>query len=70
MVVSDGLLDAYDSVDAAVEAVAAAVVAHTSPQDACEAVLALASGDAVTDDVTAVMIHRRAAPAHWIAERA
>jgi sigma-B regulation protein RsbU (phosphoserine phosphatase) len=70
MVVSDGLLDAYDSVDAAVEAVAAAVVAHTSPQDACEAVLALASGDAVTDDVTAVMIHRRAAPAHRIAERA
>jgi hypothetical protein len=53
-----------------VEAVAAAVVAHTSPQDACEAVLALASGDAVTDDVTAVMIHRRAAPAHRIAERA
>lgn len=70
MVVSDGLLDAYESVDAAVEAVAAAVVAHTSPQDACEAVLALASGDAVTDDVTAVMIHRRAAPAHRIAERA
>lgn len=59
IVVSDGLLDAFDSVDAAMAAVAGVVAAHASPQDACDAVLELASGHAVTDDVTAVMVRRR-----------
>jgi CheY-like chemotaxis protein len=59
VVASDGLLDVFDSVDDAMEAVAAAVSAHDSAEDACDAVLALAAGDAVADDVTAVLLRRR-----------
>lgn len=64
MVVSDGLLDAFETIEAAIEAVAAAVAVHPTPQEACDAVLELAAGDLVSDDVTAVMLRRdRTGPA-------
>lgn len=57
LVLSDGLLDAFDSVDAAMDAVADVAAGRDSAQDVCEAVLDLA-GSAVADDVTAVMLRR------------
>ncbi len=62
VVVSDGLLDAYEDVDDAVRAVADVVSRHEDAQAVCTAVLDLASGDALSDDVTAVVVRRRAAP--------
>ncbi|WP_150308538.1 PP2C family protein-serine/threonine phosphatase [Planctomonas psychrotolerans] len=58
LVVSDGVLDSFDTVDAAMSAVGTAVSASLSVEDACDRILELASGPEVTDDVTAVMLRR------------
>ncbi|GAB3520902.1 SpoIIE family protein phosphatase [Arthrobacter monumenti] len=58
VVVSDGLLDAFDSVEAAMAAVAAVVDAGEKAQDASDAILELAQGEGITDDVTAVVVRR------------
>ncbi|MET1153521.1 SpoIIE family protein phosphatase [Arthrobacter sp.] len=57
LVLSDGLLDAFESVDGAMDAVADVAAVRDSPQDVCDAVLDLA-GTTLADDVTAVMLHR------------
>jgi CheY-like chemotaxis protein len=57
LVLSDGLLDAFDSVDAAMDAVAAVASSGDDARDVCDAVLDLA-GAAVADDITAVMLRR------------
>lgn len=67
VVVSDGLLDAYEDVDEAVRAVAEAAARGTDAQAVCTAVLDLARGDAqgedvAGDDVTAVVLRRLPAP--------
>lgn len=60
VVVSDGLLDAYDDIDEAVRAVAAVVSAREDAQEACDQILDLIRGES-SDDVTAVVLRRRAA---------
>ncbi|MFI7583636.1 PP2C family protein-serine/threonine phosphatase [Kocuria sp. M1N1S27] len=62
VVVSDGLLDAYEDVEEAVRAVADVVSRHEDAESACTAVLDLASGQALSDDVTAVVVRRRPEP--------
>jgi serine phosphatase RsbU (regulator of sigma subunit) len=54
--VSDGLLDAFDDAESALDAVASAVLAAGSAREAVDAVLALAG--AAEDDVTAVVLRR------------
>jgi sigma-B regulation protein RsbU (phosphoserine phosphatase) len=61
-VVSDGLLDAYDDVESAVQAVASVLSEHAGAEEACEAILDLADGE-TGDDRTAVVVRRRPAPA-------
>lgn len=58
-VVSDGLLDAFDDVDSAARAVAAAVRDEADPRAACQAIVALTRHRAEIDDVTAVVLRRR-----------
>jgi serine phosphatase RsbU (regulator of sigma subunit) len=62
VVVSDGLLDAYEDVDHAVRAVADVVSRHEDAASACTAVIDLAGEETRTDDVTAVVVRRRSAP--------
>ncbi|GGG61186.1 hypothetical protein GCM10011374_25210 [Kocuria dechangensis] len=59
VVVSDGLLDAFEDVEEAVRAVAAVVAEHPGSREACQAILDLVPSDAAADDVTAVLVRRR-----------
>jgi phosphoserine phosphatase RsbU/P len=58
-VVSDGVLDAFPSVEAFTEAVGGVLRRHSAADAAAEAILALTEGSPVEDDVTAVVIRRR-----------
>ncbi|TKV26110.1 response regulator [Arthrobacter sp. NamB2] len=57
-IVSDGLLDIYETVDQFTEAVGAVVTAATSAEDACAVLLDLADVPEVADDVTVVILRR------------
>jgi serine phosphatase RsbU (regulator of sigma subunit) len=58
VVVSDGVLDVFDSVEAFTEAVLAATHGQESAQSASDAILSLAPADSAEDDATAVVLHR------------
>jgi serine phosphatase RsbU (regulator of sigma subunit) len=57
-VVSDGLLDVYPDVEVLTAVVAGTVSGSASAQEACDAVLELASGRDVSDDATVVVLTR------------
>lgn len=59
VMVSDGLLDIYDSVDQFAIAAAAIVSASASAGEACEKLLIQAEDPRVEDDVTAVVVRRK-----------
>jgi serine phosphatase RsbU (regulator of sigma subunit) len=58
VVVSDGVLDVFDSVEAFTEAVLAATHGQGSAQAASSAILALAPAESAEDDVTVVVVRR------------
>jgi sigma-B regulation protein RsbU (phosphoserine phosphatase) len=60
VVISDGLLDAFPTLEGALDATAATVAAGGSAQQAASALVALGNADAVEDDVTAVVVRRLA----------
>jgi sigma-B regulation protein RsbU (phosphoserine phosphatase) len=57
-VVSDGLLDVYPDVEVLTAVVAGTVSGSANAQEACDAVLELASGRDVSDDATVVVLNR------------
>ncbi|MBT1004348.1 SpoIIE family protein phosphatase [Paenarthrobacter sp. DKR-5] len=59
-VVSDGVLDVYDTVEELVEALGAAVAGSTGAEEACDAILRLVAPAEVSDDVTVVVLRRPA----------
>jgi serine/threonine protein phosphatase PrpC len=60
-VISDGLLDAYPTIDEFTAAMAQVVRASESAAQACETLLKLANVPEVDDDVTVVILRRKAA---------
>jgi serine phosphatase RsbU (regulator of sigma subunit) len=58
VVVSDGVLDVFDSVEDFTEAVRNAIQGEESAQGASDAILALAPADTAEDDVTVVVVRR------------
>ncbi|MBT2532708.1 SpoIIE family protein phosphatase [Arthrobacter sp. ISL-48] len=58
VVVSDGVLDVFDSVEAFTEAVLLATHGQKSARAASDAILSLAPADTAEDDVTAVVVRR------------
>jgi sigma-B regulation protein RsbU (phosphoserine phosphatase) len=58
VVVSDGVLDVFDSVEAFTDAVLLATHGQQSAQSASDAILSLAPADSAEDDVTAVVVRR------------
>ncbi|WP_426997134.1 PP2C family protein-serine/threonine phosphatase [Pseudarthrobacter sp. N5] len=60
VVVSDGVLDAFGSVEEFTTGVRQAVHGEPNAQSACAALLRLAPEDTAEDDVTAVVVHRKA----------
>lgn len=63
VVVSDGVLDVFDSVEKFTESVLAAANGQVSAQSACDAILALAPAETAEDDVTVVVVRRLSEPA-------
>lgn len=61
VVVSDGVLDVFPSVEEFTEAVARAAHGQPTAEAACAALLRLAPAETAEDDVTAVMVRRLAA---------
>ncbi|KRF08328.1 two-component system response regulator [Arthrobacter sp. Soil782] len=57
-IISDGLLDIYDTLDEFAAAAAGVVAASASSADACGKLLILAEDPRVEDDVTAVVVRR------------
>lgn len=57
-IISDGLLDIYDTLDQFAAAAAGMVAAADSAADACEKLLVLGEDPRVEDDVTAVVVRR------------
>ncbi len=60
-IISDGLLDIYETVDQFTLAVAAVITAAASAEEACDVLLGLADVPEVADDVTVVILQRAAA---------
>lgn len=60
VVVSDGVLDVFPSVEELTAAVLQATLGHSSAQAVCNALLALAPAGSAEDDVTAVVVRRLA----------
>ncbi|MFF1251876.1 PP2C family protein-serine/threonine phosphatase [Pseudarthrobacter sp. NPDC058329] len=58
VVVSDGVLDVFESVEDFTEAVRGAAQSHDSAQAASSAILALAPAETAEDDVTVVVVRR------------
>ncbi|GAC1496131.1 MAG: hypothetical protein NVS2B15_18440 [Pseudarthrobacter sp.] len=58
VVVSDGVLDVFDSVASFTEAVGSAVRGQPSAQSASDAIMALAPAETAEDDVTVVVVRR------------
>jgi serine/threonine protein phosphatase PrpC len=58
VVVSDGVLDVFDSVEAFMAAVLTAAHGKASAQSASDAILALAPAESAEDDVTVVVVSR------------
>jgi serine/threonine protein phosphatase PrpC len=58
VVVSDGVLDGFDSVDDFTEAVRSATQSQDSARAASGAILALAPAETAEDDVTVVVVRR------------
>jgi serine phosphatase RsbU (regulator of sigma subunit) len=58
VVVSDGVLDVFDSVEAFMDAVLRAAHGQESAQTASDAILALAPAESAEDDVTVVVVRR------------
>ncbi|QHK20683.1 SpoIIE family protein phosphatase [Pseudarthrobacter psychrotolerans] len=63
VVVSDGVLDVFDSVEKFTEAVLAAAHGQGSAQSASDAIMALAPAETAEDDVTVVVVRRLPEPA-------
>jgi DNA-binding response OmpR family regulator len=61
VVVSDGVLDAFSTVEDFTEAVRHATSQHSGADEACAALMRLAPAGSAQDDVTAVVIRRNAA---------
>jgi sigma-B regulation protein RsbU (phosphoserine phosphatase) len=61
VVVSDGVLDAFSTVEDFTEAVQQAASRHSGADEACAALMRLAPAETAQDDVTAVVIRRSAA---------
>ena len=59
VIVSDGVLDAHDSLEEFVRNVEKAARSGGTSDDVCAALLELAPADTAEDDVTAVVVHRR-----------
>ncbi|MET4622202.1 sigma-B regulation protein RsbU (phosphoserine phosphatase) [Arthrobacter sp. 2762] len=59
VIVSDGVLDAHDSLEEFVRNVEKAARSGGSSDQVCAALLELAPADTAEDDVTAVVVHRR-----------
>jgi serine phosphatase RsbU (regulator of sigma subunit) len=62
VIVSDGVLDAHDSLEDFVRNVEKAVRAESTSEDVCAALLDLAPAATAEDDVTAVVVRRKPAP--------
>ncbi|MDO5866216.1 MULTISPECIES: PP2C family protein-serine/threonine phosphatase [Paenarthrobacter] len=62
VIVSDGVLDAHDSLEDFVRNVEKAVRAESTSEDVCAALLNLAPAATAEDDVTAVVVRRKPAP--------
>ena len=60
VVVSDGVLDVFPSVEVFTEAVLQATHGQPTAEAACAALLRLAPAETAEDDVTAVMVRRHA----------
>lgn len=60
VVVSDGVLDAFSTVEDFTEAVRHASSQHSGADDACAALMRLAPAESAQDDVTSVVIRRNA----------
>lgn len=60
VVVSDGVLDAFPSVEDLTEAVQRATSLHSRAEETCAALMQLAPAESAEDDVTAVVIRREA----------
>jgi serine phosphatase RsbU (regulator of sigma subunit) len=58
VVVSDGVLDVFDSLESFTRAVHSATHGQASAQSASDAIMALAPADTAEDDVTAVVVRR------------
>jgi serine/threonine protein phosphatase PrpC len=58
VVVSDGVLDVFESVEAFMAAVLTAAHGQASAQSASHAILALAPAESAEDDVTVVVVSR------------
>lgn len=63
VVVSDGVLDVFDSVEKFTEAVLGAAHGQRSAQSASDAIMALAPAETAEDDVTVVVVRRLPEPA-------
>ncbi|MCO4275649.1 SpoIIE family protein phosphatase [Pseudarthrobacter sp. HLT3-5] len=63
VVVSDGVLDVFESVEQFTEAVLAAAHGQVSAQSASDAIMALAPAETAEDDVTVVVVRRLPEPA-------
>lgn len=63
VVVSDGVLDVFDSVEQFADAVLAAAHGQVSAQSASDAIMALAPAETAEDDVTVVVVRRLPEPA-------
>ncbi len=61
-VISDGLLDLYDTIEDFISAVRLVIAQAPTAADACSALLQLADVPEVADDVTAVILHRSRPP--------
>ncbi|WP_284984000.1 SpoIIE family protein phosphatase [Arthrobacter sp. efr-133-TYG-118] len=59
-VVSDGVLDVFETLDQFMQAVATAVTTASTAEAACDAIMLLAPADTASDDVTAVVVRRLA----------
>lgn len=72
VVVSDGILDVFGSVEEFTDAVRRSTHGQPTAEAACAALLELAPADTAEDDVTAVMVRRLAGTGEWVptAERA
>ncbi len=60
-VISDGLLDIYETVEAFTDAMTSVIQASSTPDDACQRLLDLADDPAISDDVTVVILKHLAA---------